>query len=194
MSTETAAEAADEAPAKPPKPTFGAPTEAMLASDLGMDYMPLAELLMEGNFQDADQFTRDALIKIAGAGAVDRNFVYWTDVKGIPVADLRSIERQWLAYSGGKFGYTVQKNVWKVQKGDFEGFCRKIGWSTKDSDVERKLRWFGASEFTYDTSAPRGHLPLTSALRGTTLLKKLLDHPAWDLEDGDTEFDGKKKK
>ena len=79
-------------------------------------------------------------------------------------------------------------------EGDFEGFCRKIGWSTKDSDVERKLRWFGASEFTYDTSAPRGHLPLTSALRGTTLLKKLLDHPAWDLEDGDTEFDGKKKK
>jgi len=28
-----------------------------------------------------------------------------------------------------------------------------------------------------------GHLPLTSALRGTQLLQGLMDHPAWDLEE-----------
>lgn len=49
--------------------------------------------------------------------------------------------------------------------------------------VERKLRWFGANEFIYDVDrAPRGHLPLTSALRGTTLLKELMEHPAWETQ------------
>lgn len=49
--------------------------------------------------------------------------------------------------------------------------------------VERKLRWFGANEFIYDVDkAPKGHLPLTSALRGTTLLKQLMAHPVWETE------------
>ena len=58
----------------------------------------------------------------------------------------------------------------------------KIGWNTKDGKVQRKKRWFGASEFIYDVKkAPEGHLPLTSALRGNmSLLEKLLEHPVWD--------------
>ena len=72
----------------------------------------------------------------------------------------------------------------KQSKGDFETFCRKIGWTTTDGDVERKKRWFGASEFIYDVKkAPEGHLPLTSALRGTSLITKLLEHPLWENED-----------
>lgn len=31
-----------------------------------------------------------------------------------------------------------------------------------------------------ETSTPAGHLPLTSALRGTSLLKNLLTYPLWD--------------
>ncbi|CAM9429500.1 unnamed protein product [Chrysoparadoxa australica] len=91
------------------------------------------------------------------------------------------MERLWLKYSGGKFGYSVQKEQWRKSKGDFENFCRRIGWNTKDEEVERKLRWFGKSEFIYDVEkAPKGHLPLTSALRGTQLLKSILTHPVWD--------------
>lgn len=73
---------------------------------------------------------------------------------------------------------------YRQSKFDFEVFCRKIGWTTTEGDVERKKRWFGASEFTYDVKkAPEGHLPLTSALRGTSLLKQLLAHPVWDNDD-----------
>lgn len=72
----------------------------------------------------------------------------------------------------------------KQSKGDFEVFCRKIGWTTQDGEVERKKRWFGASEFIYDVKkAPEGHLPLTSALRGTSLIKNLLEHPVWENDD-----------
>lgn len=77
------------------------------------------------------------------------------------------------------FGCLQKK--WGQSKEDFEVFCRKIGWSTTDGEVERKKRWFGASEFTYDVKkAPEGHLPLTSALRGTSLFKNLMEHPVWD--------------
>lgn len=102
-------------------------------------------------------------------------------MKDIPSTDLATIERLWNKFSGGKFGYSVQKRKLRQSKGDFEVFCGKIGWNTKDGEVERKKRWFGASEFIYDVKkAPEGHLPLTSALRGTSLLKKLLEHPVWD--------------
>lgn len=155
-----------------------------LPSDVGMDYVPLATMLASGQLAEADQFTRDALIVLAGSKEAGRDFVYWTEVKDIPITDIATIERLWNKFSKGKFGYTVQKKKLKQSKGDFEVFCRKIGWTTQDGDVERKKRWFGASEFTYDVKkAPEGHLPLTSALRGTSLIQQLLQHPAWDNDD-----------
>jgi len=155
-----------------------------LPSEIGMDYVPLATMLATGQLAEADQFTRDALIVLAGSKAKGRNFVYFTEVKNIPSTDLATIERLWNRFSGGKFGYSVQKKKWRQVKGDFEAFCRKVGWTTKDGEVERKKRWFGASEFIYDVKkAPEGHLPLTSALRGTSLLKNLLNHPVWEDEE-----------
>ena len=35
--------------------------------------------------------------------------MYWTEVKNIPSTDLATIERLWNQFSGGKFGYSVQK-------------------------------------------------------------------------------------
>jgi len=155
-----------------------------LPSDVGMDYVPLATMLASGQLAEADQFTRDALIVLAGSKEAGRAFVYWTEVKNIPNTDIATIERLWNKFSKGKFGYTVQKKKWRQSKGDFEVFCRKIGWTTQDGDVERKKRWFGASEFTYDVKkAPEGHLPLTSALRGTILIQQLINHPAWENDD-----------
>ena len=154
----------------------------VLNSECGMDYVPLANMLLIGDFKGADQFTRDALIKIAGEGAQKRGYVYFTEVKSLPEQDMATIEKLWLKYSKGKFGYTVQRAVWNqvTVAQDFERFCRKIGWNMMENGIERKLKWFGKSEFIYDLDkAPVGHLPLTSALRGTSLLKNLLNYPLW---------------
>ena len=35
--------------------------------------------------------------------------MYFTDVKNIPSTDLATMERLWNQFSGGKFGYSVQK-------------------------------------------------------------------------------------
>lgn len=149
-----------------------------LPSAMGIDYVPLATMLAIGDYEGADQFTRDNLIKIAGPGAVKRGFVYWTEVKNIPSVDFATMERLWLLYSNGNFGYSVQKRVWEVESGNFDNAIKRIGWTTTDENKnERKLKWFGKSEFIYNLSAPKGHLPLTSALRGTQLMKELMKHP-----------------
>ena len=44
-------------------------------------------------------------------------------------------------------------------------------------------------QFSYDLkTAPKGHLPLTSALRGTYLIENLLKHPAFGNDDLATKF------
>lgn len=159
--------------------------ESCLLSELDVDYAPLMEALRRGDFKQADQFTRDNLIRLAGPGALKRGFVYFTEARKLPATDLATMELLWQHYSDGKFGYTVQKKVWRLQLEDFENFCVKLGWTTTDADtgLERKRRWFGNSEFIYDLSAPKGHLPLTSALRGTQLLKSILNHAVWDTDE-----------
>lgn len=160
-----------------------------LPSERGIDYVPFATMLAVGDFKGADQFTRDNLIKISGPGSVKRQFVYWTEVKNLPTTDLATMERLWLQFSGGNFGYSVQKRVWEVENGNFDNYIRRIGWTTIDNGNERKLKWFGNSEFIYDVEkAPKGHLPLTSALRGTQLMKELMAHPIW------TQYDWKNYK
>jgi len=157
---------------------------AELPSDAGLDYIPLATMLATGDYKSADQFTRDALIKLAGDEAVKRGFVYWTDVKKIPALDLATIEKLWLRFSKGHFGYSVQKRAWDVEFGNFDNTIRRLGWTKDENGNERKLKWFGSNEFKYTVEeAPKGHLPLTSALRGTQLFRQLMLHPVWDMYD-----------
>jgi len=96
-----------------------------LPSDVGMDYVPLATMLATGQLAEADQFTRDALIVLAGSKEKGRDFVYFTEVKRIPSTDLATIERLWNKFSGGKFGYSVQKKKYRQSKENFELFCQK---------------------------------------------------------------------
>ena len=164
--------------------TNGLPTVFSTAANV--DYVPLANMLMTRDFLAADQFTRDIIITLSGAEAQGRNFVYWTEVKKIPELDMKTIEKLWLTYSNGKFGYSVQSRLYNIENGDFDNFIRRIGWTKIDpiSKNERKLKWFGENEFMYDLeTAPVGHLPLTSALRGTQLLKMLMTYPLWSKYD-----------
>ena len=63
----------------------------------------------------------------------------------------------------------------------WDKFFKAIDWVQGEFNVYRK--WPG--EFNYESptepkSAPKGHLPLTNALRGTQLFQAILEHPAWD--------------
>ena len=164
-------------------PSRAAAARAVVAEDAGeieepkietacdFDYVPLLTALKAQDFFEADQLTRDGLITLAGPAAVKRGYVYFTDVPKLPADDLATIERLWNAYSGGKFGYTLQRAIYnskKVSK-NLEVFYDRIGWKNEAGSL---LRWLPTlkegNEFIYDVEkAPKGHLPLTSALRGT---------------------------
>lgn len=157
------------------------PIPTYLPSSMGIDYVPLATMLATGDFLSADQFTRDNLIRLAGGDKTGRTFVYFSEVKNLPKVDMCTMERLWLTFSNGKFGYSIQKRIWDAERGNFDSFIRRIGWTKIENGSERKLKWFGANEFIYSLDkAPQGHLPLTSALRGTQLIKELMSYPLWE--------------
>ncbi|KAG5226426.1 Tetrapyrrole-binding family protein [Salix suchowensis] len=85
-----------------------------------------------------------------------------------------------------KFGYSVQKRIWQQKANkDFTKFFIKVGWMKKlDTEVEQHNYRAFPNEFIWELSddTPEGHLPLTNALRGTQLLKNILNHPAFEVD------------
>lgn len=144
-----------------------------LQSERGMDYAPLQTLLAKQDFQTADRVTLEKLCELAGATAVQRKWLYFTEVEKFPIADLQTINTLWLVHSEGKFGYSVQREMWLSLGRDWDKLWTQIGWKAGNSWTRYP------QEFTWDLSAPRGHLPLSNQLRGVRVINALLSHPAW---------------
>lgn len=144
-----------------------------LRSTAGVDYAPLQKLLARQDFQAADQITLQNLCELASPAAVQRNWLYFTEVGQFPSPDLQTINALWLAHSGGKFGFSVQREIWLSVGKDWEKLWDKIGWKSGNA-------WTRYPQgFTWDLTAPKGHLPLSNQLRGVRAIAALLTHPAW---------------
>lgn len=154
---------------------------ASLHAQRGLSYELLRDLLAAGEWEKADDETRLKLIQMAGEDAEERGWVYFTEVKDIPVADLETVDKLWLAYSNGRYGYSVQKKIWVKSRKIWTKFFQEIDWVQGENNAYRK--W--PLEFIWTADAKKGHMPLTNALRGTQLLQAVLEHPA---------FEDKKKK
>eukprot|EP00899_Mesostigma_viride_P007750 jgi/Mesvir1/16977/Mv15822-RA.1 len=166
-----ASEATSEASETIPPPSFP------LASDVGMDYQPLADLMAAGKWEAADEFTRMALCKLASPEAAKRKWVYFTEMQFVPATDLQTIDKLWLHYSKEKFGFSVQKSIWIRNKKRWGDFFFALGWTYGENRTYRKF----PEDYLWDLKkAPKGHLPLTNALRGTQLLTAVLTHPAFE--------------
>lgn len=154
--------------------------------------------LSNKNFELADEETRRLLIVLAGEAAQKRGYVFFSEVKFISEGGLRAIDSLWREYSGGKFGYSVQKKLLEKANGDFTKFFIKVGWMKKlDTEMEQYNYRSFPTEFIWELNddTPEGHLPLTNALRGTQLLNNVLKHPAFDVVDDkeEKEKDGENK-
>jgi len=144
-----------------------------IPSDRGVDYAPLQDSLIRRDYQSADRLTLQKLCELAGPDAVKRKWLYFTEVDRAPVTDLQTLDRLWRIYSRGQFGFSVQREIWLGAGKNWEKLWPKLGWKTD----KNWTRYPGG--FTWDTSAPRGHLPLTNQLRGVRVMASLLSHPAW---------------
>ncbi len=145
-----------------------------LKSDLNVDYRPLQQLLVEQNFLEADKLNNLKLCELAGEASLTRKWIYFTEVNGLPATDLRTLNALWLAHSNGRFGYSVQRELWISVGRDWIKLWSKILWK----DGNNWTRYPGSFNWTLD--APKGHLPLSNQLRGVRVITSLLTHPAWD--------------
>nr|QCI05584.1 hypothetical protein [Cryptopleura ramosa] len=145
-----------------------------LKPSLKIDYQPLQFLLKEKQFQEADRLTSKYLCELSNLEKKDkREWLYFTDISSLPREDLITIDLLWRIYSQGKFGFSVQRQIWQLNNCNWNKLWQKIGWI--NNGITRRY----PKEFTWNINAPQGHLPLINQLRGNQVLYSLFKHSAW---------------
>lgn len=144
-----------------------------LKSERNIDYLPLQQLLAQQDFQAADMMTLEKMCELAGAAAIARRWIYFTEVVNFPIADLKTLDRLWRMSSEGKFGFSVQRRIWLSVGKDFSQLWAKIDWKSGSNWTRYP------NEFTWDLTATPGHLPLSNQLRGVRVIDAIFAHPAW---------------
>ena len=141
-------------------------------SAMGLDFVALQRDLLNQDFEAADRLTSCMLRELAGDAAVQRGYVYFSEVPAMQGVDLVSIDRLWTVYSQGRFGFTIQARLVTTLDGRFDQLWPRIGWK-RDGVGTRYPR-----SFTWSLEAPEGHMPLINQLRGVRLMDAVLKHPA----------------
>jgi hypothetical protein len=141
-------------------------------SACGLTYAPLQQHLACQQFEQADRLTSALLRELAGPDAVRRGYVYYSEVATMPAPDLDAIDRLWVCYSRGRFGFSVQGRLLRACNGRWEQLWPRLAWK----DGGRWTRYPGSFQWSID--APEGHMPLVNQLRGVRLMDALLQHPA----------------
>ena len=135
-------------------------------SDADVDYCELQQLLAQQDFLEADKLTLQKLCELASPAAIERKWIYFSQIKSFSTTDLQTIDLLWRIYSEGKFGYSIQRKLWLGVGRNWEKLWPKIGWR-QDGTWTRYPQ-----EFTWDLTAPVGHLPLSNQLRGVRVIER----------------------
>lgn len=121
------------------------------------DYRILQNLLQEGYWQEADELTLYAMLKISGREN-DRYFRP-TDISNFPREHLLIIDKLWREYSRNLFGFTVQKEIYRSLGGTqnyqheiWEKFSENVGWRRNDVPLSYE-------QLNFSINAVKGHLP-----------------------------------
>jgi hypothetical protein len=138
----------------------------------GVDYAPLQKALALQQYEEADRLTSEILRQLAGPAAVQRGYVYYSEVPPMASADLDSLDRLWVCFSRGRFGFSVQGRLLRACRGRWDQLWPRIGWK----NGSQWTRYPGS--FQWSIEAPEGHMPLVNQLRGVRLMDALLTHPA----------------
>ena len=125
-----------------------------------VSFQRLESLLKAGKWRDADLETRNLMLKLTKRE--QEEWLILKDVTNFPRQELRKMDQLWVKYSKGKFGFSVQKQIWLDLGGkdgnwnDWDTFQRlgsRIGWR-KNGYIDD---WSSKNDFS--TKALPGHLP-----------------------------------
>lgn len=127
-----------------------------LASEKGIDYTKLRDLLRAKKWKEADQETYAVMNTV-----LNQN---WSSkaLMNFPCKDLLTIDRLWIKYSNGKYGFSVQKEIYLQCGGEADGKYYEQAWEKFGAAVEwrRNRSWLYYFDLKFDGRDPRGHLPI----------------------------------
>ncbi|WP_062293731.1 GUN4 domain-containing protein [Nostoc piscinale] len=141
-----------------------------LSSSVGIDYSQLRDLLQAGRWLEADAETTNIILKIAQRE--EQRHLDLQSLENLPCVDLLTIDRLWVKYSHGNFGFSVQQRIYQsiassasdpvlsLMLGSAKvaasetciDFANRVGWRLKDA-------WLSYDNLTWAEDAPMGHLP-----------------------------------
>jgi len=120
--------------------------EVSLVSAKGVDYRKLRDLLKAKKWKEADEETRVKILKVANRES--EGWLRVEDAENFSCQDLGTIDKLWVKYSNGKFGFSVQKQIYQGMGGskefnwdDYEKLGDKVGW-------RKGGKWLNYSELT----------------------------------------------
>nr|MDF0370138.1 GUN4 domain-containing protein [Nodosilinea sp. TSF1-S3] len=122
-------------------------------------YQQLEQYLRNGQWKEADNETYRLMI--TAVGKEEGQYFESDELLNFPCEELLAIDGLWVQYSQGKFGFSVQKEIYlskevggiadgRYDGKAFERFGDKVAWRENGS---WKFR------IKYDITAPEGHLP-----------------------------------
>ncbi|NEO55355.1 MAG: CHAT domain-containing protein [Okeania sp. SIO3B5] len=137
--------------------------DTQLLSKSNIDYTKLESLLATKQFGKADEETWDIMLQVAERK--EEGNLRIKDIQNFPCQDLQTIENLWLRYSDRRFGFSIQRQIYRElgQTGGYEGkiwkaFADKMGW-------RRNGNWLSQDKLNLETNAknmntlPVGHFP-----------------------------------
>jgi serine protease Do len=122
-------------------------------------FQKLETLLKAGKWRDADLETWELMKKLTKRE--QEGWLRLEDVKNFPRQELRKMDQLWVKYSNGKFGFSVQKQIWLELGGKLDGepdwdtlrkLGSRVGW-------RKNNEWLSYESYTFSTNALPGHLP-----------------------------------
>ena len=125
-------------------------------------YQKLEELLKNQRWKEADDETYRLMITTVGKE--EGQWFESEELLNFPGEVLLSIDRLWVKYSEGRFGFSVQKKLYLECGGVADGqehqrawknFCNTNGWISNEG-----------CRVVFDTSSPKGHLPSSARVLG----------------------------
>jgi hypothetical protein len=94
---------------------FKPSNEVSLVSAKGVDYRKLRDLLKAKKWKEANRETNRVMLKVASRES--EGSLRLEDVENFSCTDLGTIDKLWVKYSNGKYGISVQKQIYQSKIG-----------------------------------------------------------------------------
>jgi hypothetical protein len=126
-----------------------------LSSECNVNYTRLRDLLKAQQWQEANQETKRVMLQVAGCEKEG-----WLDSNAIdcfPVTDIRTIDQLWVKYSNSRFGFSIQKKIFRQVKQQEQEFMQKVNWT--QASLKGGI-FLEENHLNFTLEAPEGHLPM----------------------------------